>query len=109
MSLDSASLSKMSKDTLKGLYGMNDDVILYWAHHEKLCLIDGRVAFMGGLDMCFGRWDTNQHELSDLHPSDVSQTLFPGQDYSNSRVLDFQDVVHWENNQLDRKTMSRMG
>lgn len=109
MSLDSASLSKMSKDTLKGLYGMNDDVILYWAHHEKLCLIDGRVAFMGGLDMCFGRWDTNQHELSDLHPSDVSQTLFPGQDYNNSRVLDFQDVVHWENNQLDRKTMSRMG
>ncbi|CAG7959926.1 unnamed protein product [Penicillium nalgiovense] len=109
MSLDSASLSKMSKDTLKGLYGVNDDVILYWAHHEKLCLIDGRVAFMGGLDMCFGRWDTNQHELSDLHPSDVSQTLFPGQDYNNSRVLDFQDVVHWENNQLDRKTMSRMG
>ncbi|CAI7675311.1 unnamed protein product [Penicillium discolor] len=109
MSLDSASLSKMSKDTLKGLYGMNDDVILYWAHHEKLCLIDGRVAFMGGLDMCFGRWDTNQHELSDLHPSDVSQTVFPGQDYNNSRVLDFQDVVHWENNQLDRKTMSRMG
>ena len=109
MSLDSASLSKMSKDTLKGLYGMNDDVILYWAHHEKLCLIDGRVAFMGGLDMCFGRWDTNQHEISDLHPLDVSQTVFPGQDYNNSRVLDFQDVVHWENNQLDRKTMSRMG
>ncbi|KAJ5812930.1 Phospholipase D family [Penicillium robsamsonii] len=109
MSLDSATLSKMSKDTLKGLYGMNDDVILYWAHHEKLCLIDGRVAFMGGLDMCFGRWDTNQHELSDLHPSDVNQTVFPGQDYNNSRVLDFQDVVHWENNQLDRKAMSRMG
>ncbi|CAI7632613.1 unnamed protein product [Penicillium glandicola] len=109
MSLDSASLSKMSKDTLKGLYGMNEDVILYWAHHEKLCLIDGQIAFMGGLDMCFGRWDTNQHELSDLHPSDVNQTVFPGQDYNNSRVLDFQDVVHWENNQLDRKTMSRMG
>ena len=109
MSLDSASISKMSKDSLKGLYGMNEDVILYWAHHEKLCLIDGRTAFMGGLDMCFGRWDTNQHSISDLHPSDVNQTLFPGQDYNNSRVLDFEDVVHWENNQLDRKSMSRMG
>ncbi|KAJ5782519.1 Phospholipase D/Transphosphatidylase [Penicillium paradoxum] len=109
ISLDPVSLSKMSKDTLKALYGMNDDVILYWAHHEKLCLIDGRIAFMGGLDMCFGRWDTNQHELSDLHPSDVNQTVFPGQDYNNSRVLDFQDVPNWENNQLDRKTMSRMG
>ncbi|CAI7633819.1 unnamed protein product [Penicillium bialowiezense] len=109
LSLDSASLSKMSKDTLKGLYGMNEDVILYWAHHEKLCLIDGQTAFMGGLDMCFGRWDTNQHPLSDLHPADVNQTVFPGQDYNNSRVLDFEDVVHWEKNQLDRKSMSRMG
>ncbi|KAJ5690612.1 Phospholipase D/Transphosphatidylase [Penicillium macrosclerotiorum] len=109
LSLDSASLSKMSKDTLKGLYGMNDDVILYWAHHEKLCLVDGQVAFMGGLDMCFGRWDTNQHSIADLHPSDINETVFPGQDFNNSRVLDFQDVSHWENNQLDRKTMSRMG
>ncbi|KAJ5295633.1 hypothetical protein N7508_010454 [Penicillium antarcticum] len=109
MSLDSASLSKMSKDTIKGLYGMNEDVILYWAHHEKLCLIDGQIAFMGGLDMCFGRWDTHQHSISDLHPSDVNQTVFPGQDYNNSRVLDFADVVHWEKNQLDRKSMSRMG
>ncbi|KAJ5563501.1 Phospholipase D/Transphosphatidylase [Penicillium sp. DV-2018c] len=109
MSLDSGSLSRMSKDALKGLYGINDDVILYWAHHEKLCVIDGRTAFMGGLDMCFGRWDTHQHALSDLHPNDVNQTVFPGQDYNNSRVLDFEDVVHWEKNQLDRKTMSRMG
>lgn len=109
LSLDSASLSRMPQDVLKGLYGMNDDVILYWAHHEKLCLIDGRVAFMGGLDLCFGRWDTNQHAIADAHPSDINQTVFPGQDYNNSRVLDFHDVVHWENNQLDRKTMSRMG
>lgn len=109
MSLDSASLGKMSKDALKGLYGMNDDVILYWAHHEKLCLIDGQTAFMGGLDMCFGRWDTHQHAISDVHPSDLNETVFPGQDYNNSRVLDFEDVVHWEKNQLDRQTMSRMG
>jgi phospholipase D1/2 len=109
MSLDSASLTKMSKATLKGLYGMNDDVILYWAHHEKLCLIDGQIAFMGGLDLCFGRWDTHQHAIADVHPEDINETVFPGQDYNNSRVLDFHDVSHWEQNQLDRKTMSRMG
>jgi phospholipase D1/2 len=27
----------------------------YWAHHEKLCVIDETIAFMGGLDACFGR------------------------------------------------------
>ena len=109
MSLDAASLAKMPGDTLKGIYGMNDDVILYWAHHEKLCLIDGRTAFMGGLDMCFGRWDTNQHSISDVHPTDLNEIVFPGQDYNNARVLDFQEVNHWEKNQLDRKSASRMG
>ncbi|KAH8429511.1 uncharacterized protein LDX57_007173 [Aspergillus melleus] len=99
----------MSGDTLKGIYGMNEDVILYWAHHEKLCLIDGRTAFMGGLDMCFGRWDTNQHALTDVHPENLNEIVFPGQDYNNARVLDFQDVPNWEKNQLDRKNASRMG
>ena len=37
------------------VYGMRDDITLYFAHHEKLCLIDGEIAFMGGLDLCFGR------------------------------------------------------
>lgn len=109
LTLDTVSLAKMSGDALKGLYGMNDDVILYWAHHEKLCLIDGRIAFMGGLDMCFGRWDTHQHAIADVHPTNLDDIVFPGQDYNNSRVLDFHDVVHWEKNQLDRKRTSRMG
>ncbi|KAJ5811553.1 Phospholipase D/Transphosphatidylase [Penicillium riverlandense] len=109
MSLNTASLGKMSKDTIKKLYGMNDDVILYWAHHEKLCLIDGQIAFMGGLDLCFGRWDTHQHAIADAHPADLNEIVFPGQDYNNSRVLDFQNVNQWEQNALDRKNMSRMG
>lgn len=109
LSLDASTLAKLPGDTLKGLYGMNDDVILYWAHHEKLCLIDGRIAFMGGLDLCFGRWDTHQHAISDVHPNDLNEIVFPGQDYNNARVLDFHDVVRWEKNQLDRKITHRMG
>ncbi|KAG2416674.1 hypothetical protein HFD88_007890 [Aspergillus terreus] len=109
MSLDAKSLAKMSGDALKGIYGMHEDVILYWAHHEKLCVIDGRIAFMGGLDMCFGRWDTNQHALADVHGENLNEIIFPGQDYNNARVLDFKDVAHWEQNPLDRKKASRMG
>ncbi|EAW14505.1 putative phospholipase D (PLD) [Aspergillus clavatus NRRL 1] len=109
LTLDTVSLAKMSGDALKGIYGMNEDVILYWAHHEKLCLIDGRIAFMGGLDMCFGRWDTHQHAIADVHPTNLDDIVFPGQDYNNARVLDFQDVVHWEKNQLNRERTSRMG
>ena len=59
--------------------------------------------------MCFGRWDTHQHAIADVHPTNLDDIVFPGQDYNNSRVLDFHDVVHWEKNQLDRKRTSRMG
>lgn len=61
--MSAATASKLPMDALKAIYGMNEDTVLYWAHHEKLCLIDGQTAFMGGLDLCYGRWDTNQVSL----------------------------------------------
>ena len=109
LSLNAATASKLPGDTLKALYGMNEDVILFWAHHEKLCVVDGRVGFMGGLDLCYGRWDTNQHSIADAHPGDLQKIVFPGQDFNNARIMDFADVDHWENNKLDRKESSRMG
>jgi phospholipase D1/2 len=102
-------LIQLPADGLRALYGASKDVILYWAHHEKLCLIDGKLAFMGGLDLCYGRWDTNSHPLADAHPTDVDQILFPGQDFNNARVYDFEDVANYMNNKLDRTKNGRMG
>lgn len=31
------------------------------SHHEKLVIIDGKVAFCGGIDICDERWDTPHH------------------------------------------------
>jgi phospholipase D1/2 len=109
MSLRTFDLAKFSGDALKALYGTSEDTVLYWAHHEKLCLVDDKIAFMGGLDMCFGRWDTNSHPIADAHPGDLEAVVFPGQDYNNARVYDFEDVQSWENNKLDRTKSSRMG
>ena len=52
LSLGGGNIAKTSVDALKALYGTNDGMVLFWAHHEKLCLIDERLVFMGGLDMC---------------------------------------------------------
>lgn len=109
MKMTAANLTKLPGDALKAVYGMNEDTVLYWAHHEKLCLVDGLVAFMGGIDLCYGRWDTNQHSIADARPGDLNQIVFPGQDYNNARILDFADVVHWDQNKLDRRYNSRMG
>lgn len=61
MNLTAAAASKMSKDALESLYGSAGGTVLYWAHHEKLCLVDGRIAFMGGLDLCYGKSSCNPH------------------------------------------------
>lgn len=52
MSLTAANASKLPADALQALYGAHEGTILYWAHHEKLCIVDGQIAFMGGLDLC---------------------------------------------------------
>ncbi len=87
LSLTAKTASQLPSDALKAIYGVNEDVVLYWAHHEKLLLIDGTTAFMGGLDLCYGRWDTNQHQLADCHPSNLEDIVFPGQDYNNARYV----------------------
>ncbi|KAI0632459.1 phospholipase D [Trametes polyzona] len=82
----------------------------YWAHHEKLCVIDQTIAFMGGLDHCFGRWDTPQHILvDDPEPGpDGPEYIWPGKDYSNPRVLDFHTLNKPDEDMYDRTKVPRM-
>ncbi|GFY00712.1 phospholipase D1 [Trichonephila clavipes] len=40
--------------------------VFLWAHHEKIVCVDQSYAFVGGLDLCYGRWDDYQHKLSDF-------------------------------------------
>jgi phospholipase D1/2 len=84
------------------------DMTFYWAHHEKFIVIDYAMAFIGGLDLCYGRWDEKQHPLSDVHPSGVHNNIFPGQDFNNNRILDFDGVDDWTSNKLDKLQYGRM-
>lgn len=44
---------------------MSSSVYL-WAHHEKIVVIDQSVAFVGGIDLAYGRWDDREHRLTDV-------------------------------------------
>jgi phospholipase D1/2 len=48
---------------------------LLWSHHEKMCAIDSAILFTGGLDLCFGRWDTPGHTLIDDNEDEI---IWPG-------------------------------
>ncbi|KAF8811342.1 phospholipase D [Phlegmacium glaucopus] len=84
------------------------DTVALWSHHEKVVLVDNQYAAIGGLDLCFGRWDTHTHPLADVHPTDFSKTLFPGQDYNNARIMDFKDVYDYVSNTLSVEDSARM-
>lgn len=43
-----------------------DDVLPIGAsHHQKIVVVDGALAFSGGLDLAIRRWDTRAHALAD--------------------------------------------
>lgn len=47
---------------------------ILWSHHEKTVVIDQTIAFVGGIDLCYGRWDTRDHRLTDLGGVTVIRT-----------------------------------
>ncbi|CAG8835611.1 19496_t:CDS:2, partial [Racocetra persica] len=65
------------------------DPVAYWTHHEKIIVIDRSTAFIGGLDLCFGRYDTHAHKLADFPKFANFSEVWPGQDYNNVRIKDF--------------------
>lgn len=38
----------------------------------------------------FSRWDTHAHRLADFNYSDPQLEIYPGQDYSDARLKDFE-------------------
>ncbi|EME46326.1 hypothetical protein DOTSEDRAFT_148451 [Dothistroma septosporum NZE10] len=91
----------------------------FWAHHEKLVVVDNMMAFVGGVDLCFGRWDDPCHSLTDDKltgfeldhdvPKDSDHCqVWPGKDYSNPRVLDFYQLDRPYEEMYDRTRVPRM-
>ena len=80
---------------------------LLWSHHEKLVIIDQIIAYVGGLDLCWGRWDTNNHPLVE-EPNSDQRYYWPGIDYANNRINDFSKVKEYLKENVDRTQKPRM-
>lgn len=53
-------------------YRLDDELPFAASHHQKVILIDGALAFTGGLDLSIWRWDTEDHRLGDDRRTDPS-------------------------------------
>uniref|UniRef100_A0A8C0J7S7 phospholipase D n=1 Tax=Chelonoidis abingdonii TaxID=106734 RepID=A0A8C0J7S7_CHEAB len=101
-------------------------VVFLWAHHEKLVVVDQSVAFLGGLDLAYGRWDDHHYRLTDLPPHTkvrapscpgeppppvdlaANQQLWLGKDYSNLITKDWVQLDRPFEDFIDRTRMPRM-
>ncbi|OVA12917.1 Phospholipase D/Transphosphatidylase [Macleaya cordata] len=77
--------------------------VYLWSHHEKLVIVDNRICFIGGLDLCFGRYDTYEHKVGDIPP-----LIWPGKDYYNPRESEPNSWEDTMKDELDRGKYPRM-
>lgn len=59
------------------------------------------------MDLCWGRFDTHEHPIYEP-ANDEQNYLFPGIDYSNARIRDFDKVEDYLTESCDRKKELRM-
>ena len=81
---------------------------ILWSHHEKLVIIDQSIAFVGGIDLCWGRYDINEHPIVEKE-NEAHLYLYPGADYINERQVDLHETEKFDKEQIDRNKMPRMG
>jgi phosphatidylserine/phosphatidylglycerophosphate/cardiolipin synthase-like enzyme/membrane protein DedA with SNARE-associated domain len=50
------------------------------SHHQKIVVVDDKVAFTGGMDLASGRWDTPEHDLGNPRRRDNGKPYPPHHD-----------------------------
>ena len=106
--------SKHTMDTLEKLHKNivvtrhpTDKLDLLWSHHEKLVIIDQVIGYVGGLDLCWGRYDSSEHPIYEA-PNSEKKYYYPFIDYSNARICDFVNVENYLVESVPRNTCLRM-
>ena len=98
--------SKHTENTIKKL-DKNINIIRFpnsnnnvlWSNHEKLVIIDNMIAYVGGFDLCWWRYDNNQHPIYEKY-NENNIYEFPFIDYSNERIQKITNVNNYiEGNQ----------
>eukprot|EP01102_Stenamoeba_stenopodia_P018021 TRINITY_DN6556_c0_g2_i1.p1 TRINITY_DN6556_c0_g2~~TRINITY_DN6556_c0_g2_i1.p1 ORF type:complete len:1330 (+),score=341.95 TRINITY_DN6556_c0_g2_i1:180-4169(+) len=75
-----------------------------WSHHQKTLVIDQKLAFVGGLDLCHGRYDDHEHRIVD---NGVVQT-WKGKDYYNPLYCPHTNCDSPFTDAINRNTVPRM-
>ena len=83
-----------------------------WSHHQKFVVVDDLVAFVGGVDLCFGRYEDKDYSVVDQGKGEEGWgggfEKFPGRDYLNFNVPGATETNgSWDEEVLDRNIYPR--
>ncbi len=100
--------NKLNNENIKITgYPKGADRTIRWSNHEKLVIIDQIIGYVGGLDLCWGRYDNNQHPIYEApNPQNIYE--FPLIDYSNNRIKDYSKVENYHIESIPREQSPRM-
>ena len=100
-------LMRSNESNIKILRHPKRGIDLLWSHHEKLVIIDQKYAYVGGLDLCWGRYDMNSHPIYEKkNKNDIY--YYPGIEYSNVRKKDFENVSRYLKEGVKRAFTAKM-
>ena len=106
--------SKHTLETIKKInkkiniirYPVDQDTIL-WSNHEKIVIIDRIIGYVGGYDLCWGRYDTNSHPIFE-EVNEENLYEYPLIDYSNERIISFNKVDNYIKETVPRISTNRL-
>lgn len=68
-------------------------------------VIDQKIGYLGGIDLCYGRYDNENYALSEPLKN---ATYFPGSDFNNVRIKDFAPARFADKCMIDKRSVPRM-
>ena len=103
--------SRYAKKTLEALHNnikvilYPDNFLFYWSHHEKICIIDRKIGYMGGIDQCFGRYEMKNYPI--FEPED-NRNYFTGKDWYNPKINILKDTDKYDECVFNKLEQPRM-
>eukprot|EP01006_Ploeotia_vitrea_P041012 TRINITY_DN66477_c8_g2_i2.p1 TRINITY_DN66477_c8_g2~~TRINITY_DN66477_c8_g2_i2.p1 ORF type:complete len:830 (-),score=469.87 TRINITY_DN66477_c8_g2_i2:1199-3688(-) len=76
-----------------------------FSHHQKFLVADNHTAIVGGLDPCIGRWDDDNHRVTDSR-----SRYWPGIDYyqPNDEIPGFREMLQPNTDCVNRRKVPRL-